>query len=159
MNVLRVQELPIHKAPVLLQTENHLLYRQPLFASHQGGVKRHKATLQAQHQVAIVRIFTVHLTGTYRQQVFQGPKECSIELRRFHGRMSRGALMTVSRHISTYRQELDSQLALGSAFMATGGRVPPPRCSPRIPERSNSVRRWGRPHSAPRRQATSWRCI
>ena len=62
------------------------------------GVNNTKHPIK-QHQMAIVRLFAVHLTGTGRQQVLKVRKQCSIQLRRFHARMSRGELMAVSRHI------------------------------------------------------------
>src|ERR671915_1862240 len=58
----------------MLQTKDDRLPRQPPFAHHPRSVKQHKTAHQAQYQVAVVRLFAVHLTGAGRQQVLQGPK-------------------------------------------------------------------------------------
>src|SRR5437762_14270777 len=58
----------------MLEAEDDLLHRESTFANDPRGVEQHQATHQAQDQVAVVRIYVVHLTGPGRQQVFQGPK-------------------------------------------------------------------------------------
>jgi hypothetical protein len=64
------------------------------------GVEQHRAAHEAYDQVAIVRILAVHLTGSGRQQCFRVREQCSIQLRRFHARISRGPLMAVARQIT-----------------------------------------------------------
>src|SRR5262249_26462666 len=44
------------------------------FADDPRGVEQHEAPHQAQYQMPIVSVFTVPLTGSRRQQVFQSPK-------------------------------------------------------------------------------------
>src|SRR5215475_6213266 len=46
----------VHKAPVVLETEDNLFHRQPPCADDPGGVEQHKATHQAQNQMTVVGI-------------------------------------------------------------------------------------------------------
>ena len=58
----------------MLQAEDDLLHRESTFADDPRGVEQHEAPHQAQYQMPIVRILTLHLTGTGCQQVLQGPE-------------------------------------------------------------------------------------
>src|SRR5687767_4975988 len=58
----------------MLQTEDDLFHRESTFANDPRGIEQYQAPHQASHQVAVVRTFAVHLTGSRRQQVLQGPK-------------------------------------------------------------------------------------
>jgi hypothetical protein len=83
----------------MIQTEDNLLHRHLPFSDDPRGVEQHQAAHEAYDQVAIVRILAVHLTGSGRERV-KVRRQCSIQLRRFHARISRSPLMAVSRQIT-----------------------------------------------------------
>src|SRR5262249_30858901 len=58
----------------MLQAEDDRLHCESTFANDPRGVEQHEAPHQAQYQMPIVSVFTVHLTGPSRQQVLQGAK-------------------------------------------------------------------------------------
>jgi len=58
----------------MIQTEDNLVPRHLPFSDDPRGVEQHQAAHGAYDQVAIVRILAVHLTGSGRQRVLQGPK-------------------------------------------------------------------------------------
>src|SRR6516162_9382860 len=58
----------------MLQAEDDLLHRESTFANDPRGIEQYQTTHQAQYQVAVVCLFALHLTGSRRQQVLQGPK-------------------------------------------------------------------------------------
>ena len=59
----------------MLQAKDDLLHRQTPFTDDARRVEQHETPHQAQHEVAIIGVFAVHLTRLGRQQMLQNPKD------------------------------------------------------------------------------------